>query len=56
MDWKIFSKLDVAEFIKLALDYGLEPLYELQYDAQETPIECGGKNYTFGWLVLKKMH
>ncbi|WP_162845895.1 class I SAM-dependent methyltransferase [Herminiimonas fonticola] len=54
MDWKIFSKKDVADFIQQAADYGMTPVGELHYEAQETPIECGGKKYTFGWLVLQK--
>ena len=54
MDWKIFSKQEVADFIKQASGYGLAPAGELHYEGQETPIECGGEKYTFGWLVLKK--
>lgn len=54
MDWKIFSKQDVTEFIELAENYGLAPVAELHFDGQDTPIECGGKKYTFGWLALKK--
>lgn len=54
MDWKIFSKQEVADFIKQASGYGLAPAGELHYEGQETPIECGGKKYTFGWLVFKK--
>lgn len=55
MDWKIFSKQEVADFIEQAVGYGLAPVGELHYEGQETPIECGGKKYTFGWLVLKKI-
>ncbi len=54
MDWKIFSKQDVADFIEQAAGYGLAPVGKLHYDGQETPIEGGGKKYTFGWLVLGK--
>ena len=54
MDWKIFSKQEVDELIEQASGYALVPVGELQYGAQDTPIECGGKKYTFGWLVLKK--
>lgn len=54
MDWKIFSKQEVADFIEQAASYGLAPVGELHFEGQETPIECGGKKYTFGWLVLKK--
>lgn len=54
MDWMIFSKQDVENLITLALDYGFAPFGELNYEAEEAPIECGGKKYSFGWLVLQK--
>lgn len=54
MDWYIFSKQDVADFVAQATKYGLVPVGELHFEGQDTPIECGGKKYTFGWLVLKK--
>lgn len=54
MDWKIFSRQEVADFIEQAAGYALNPVGDLHYECQETPIECGGKKYTFGWLALKK--
>lgn len=54
MDWLIFSKQDVQEFVRQALNYGLKPAGELHFDGDETPIDCAGKKYTFGWLVLQK--
>jgi len=54
MDWLLFSKQDVEDFIKLAASYGFAPVGDLSFSGQDTPIECGGKKYTFGWLVLKK--
>lgn len=54
MDWLIFSKQDVADFVSQAAGFGLTPVGELHFEGQDTPIECGGKKYTFGWLVLKK--
>jgi len=55
MDWLIFSKADVSEFISLAASYGLAPFSELNFEAHEPPINCAEKSYTFGWLVLKKV-
>jgi SAM-dependent methyltransferase len=55
MDWLIFSKPDVSEFIDHAARYGLAPFGESHFEAQDTPIKCAGKAYTFGWLVLKKV-
>lgn len=54
MEWRIFSREDVVEFIDLAADYGFNSVGESHYDGQEMPIDCGGKEYTFGWLALKK--
>jgi SAM-dependent methyltransferase len=54
MDWKIFSKEEVQDFIDLAASYTLLPVGELTYDGHERPIECGGRQYTFGWLALRK--
>jgi ubiquinone/menaquinone biosynthesis C-methylase UbiE len=54
MDWMIFSKQDISDFIEQAASYGLMPCGELQYEGHDAPIECGGKKYTFGWLILQK--
>lgn len=54
MDWLIFSKEDVSNFIKLAESFGLRPIAPLNFDCDESPIEGGGKLYTFGWLTLQK--
>lgn len=54
MDWLIFSKTEVSEFIALAGDYGLSPVGDLSYEAIRAPVKCGERRYTFGWLVLRK--
>lgn len=54
MDWKIFSRDDVVDFIDLAAEYGFNSEGYSHYDGQEMPVDCGGKKYTFGWLVLRK--
>jgi SAM-dependent methyltransferase len=54
MDWKIFSKEEVRELIELAATYALSPVGALTFEANERPIECGGRKYTFGWLALRK--
>jgi SAM-dependent methyltransferase len=53
MDWKIFSKEEVTDFISKATDYGLKPFGRIAYNAKNKPINYGGKQYTFAWLVLK---
>lgn len=54
MDWKIFSRNEVAAFVDEAAAYGLFPVGEMNYDGKDKPIDCAGKQYTFGWLVLAK--
>jgi len=54
MDWNIFSENEIIDFIEQAKSYGLTAEGEMSYSGQDAPIECGGKSYTFGWLVLKK--
>ncbi|WP_124950153.1 class I SAM-dependent methyltransferase [Sulfuriferula thiophila] len=54
MDWKIFSKNEVVDFVNAAAAYGFSPNGEMKYDGKDKPIDCADKQYTFGWLVLKK--
>ena len=54
MDWRIFSKDEVANFVNEAAAYGLFPVGEMNYGSKDKPIDCAGKQYTFGWLVLTK--
>jgi len=54
MDWKIFSKDEISNFITEAADYGLFPVGEMLYGGKDKLIDCGGKQYTFAWLVLTK--
>jgi hypothetical protein len=55
MDWKIFSQQEVLDFIKEAHDYNLVPYGQLDLAANERPIECANKRYTFMWLALRKL-
>jgi SAM-dependent methyltransferase len=54
MDWLIFSREDILDFVQKAKACGLTPVDDLSFDGEEKPIECAGKHYTFGWLVLRK--
>ena len=54
MDWKIFSRQDVTDFIERAGVYGLAPVGELHYDGQEATVKYGDRKYTFGLLTLEK--
>ena len=55
MTWKIFSEQDVACFIDEAASFGFKPVGALDFDCVDRPIECMGRNYTFGWLALERL-
>jgi len=54
MDWLIFSRSDVEQFVAAAAAFGLRPAGALQFEARERAIQCAGKDYTFAALVLRK--
>lgn len=54
MTWRIFSKEEVTSFVNDAAAYGFVPEGAMNFEGKEKPIDCAGKQYTFGWLVLKK--
>ncbi len=55
MDWLIFSNLDLKKMLAIAASYGLTPVGEIQNKAEEAAIHCLNYDYTFGWLVLRKV-
>jgi SAM-dependent methyltransferase len=54
MDWKIFSRQEVVDFIREAESYGLVPVGELQYEGKDRVIDYARRQYTFAWLALQK--
>ena len=54
MDWKIFSEEEIRSFVSDAAGYSLFPAGEIEYSVKDKAISCGGKQYTFAWLVLIK--
>jgi SAM-dependent methyltransferase len=54
LDWRIFSRSEVEEFVKQAAGYGLVPAGPLALDAAETTVSCAGRDYTFAWLALRR--
>jgi SAM-dependent methyltransferase len=54
MEWTIFSQSEIDLFLQEASEFGLFPAGEMQQSASERPIKFGGKEYTFGWMVLQK--
>jgi SAM-dependent methyltransferase len=54
MNWTIFSREEVLEFVSKAKGYCLEPVGDILLDAGDRVIHWGGKEYTFGWIALQK--
>ena len=54
MDWTIFSREEVLDLVSRAKGYGLEPVGDIALDAGDRVIHWGGKEYTFGWMTLRK--
>jgi SAM-dependent methyltransferase len=55
MDWKIFSALEVQQFLHDAIDYELSPHGEVDLAGGDPAIHFAQKNYTFAWLALQKI-
>lgn len=55
LDWLIFSREDVADFVTRSQAYGLKPVGALEYTATKPVVHFEGKDYTFAWLALAKM-
>jgi len=54
MDWRIFSKAEVEELVAEAEPFGLLPERAPSFEAQERPVHCAGRDYTFAWAVFRK--
>lgn len=54
MDWTIFSREEILDLLSRAKRQGLEPVGDVALEAGDRVIRWGGKEYTFGWLALRK--
>ena len=54
MDWRIFSKDEVNQFLKDAERFQLFPESNTNFDIQVPAISWANRQYTFAWLALKK--
>jgi len=54
MDWNIFSKDEIMDFIESAAKYGLFPVGKMMFDGKDRLVNWGGRQYTFAWIALKK--
>lgn len=54
LDWRIFSRQEVEEFVVQARAYGFAPVGSLSLDASDTTVNCAGRDYTFAWMALRR--
>jgi SAM-dependent methyltransferase len=54
LDWRIFSRAEVEEFVAQAREYGFGLAGPLALDASESTVNCAGRDYTFGWMALTR--
>lgn len=54
LDWRIFSRAEVEDFVRQARGYGFAPAGPLALDASERTVSWGGRDYTFAWMVLRR--
>ena len=56
LSWNIFSKKEVKSMIINAKEkYNLELVGNENFEFEDAVINCANKNYTFAWLVFKKI-
>ena len=56
LDWRIFSKDEVCQFLKEAEEFKLNPVGELNFEVSKPTVRWQRRNYTFAWLVLQKSY
>lgn len=54
LDWRIFSRKEMLDFIEQAKEFGLRPVGKLDFAAQDKTIDWMDRSYTFAWLALQK--
>jgi SAM-dependent methyltransferase len=54
MDWRIFSRAEVLQFLEEAKRHGFEPCGDVNLEVVSPPILWGGKRYTFALAAFEK--
>jgi len=54
MDWTIFSKDELLNFIEEAGKYGLVPVGQLNFEASQTTVRWFKRDFTFAWFAFQK--
>lgn len=55
MGWTIFSREELTAFFNDARRYGLELAGNTDFDAKVPTVKWMGRDYTFAWMVLRKI-
>lgn len=55
LDWIIFSQEEIQKFIVKASKYNLIPFGDINFSYVDKAIKWADREYTFGYLVLKKI-
>jgi SAM-dependent methyltransferase len=54
LSWTIFSRGDIESFLDVAARHGLHPDGEVRLEADRPVIHFERRDYTFGWMALRK--
>ena len=54
VDWTVFSKDELLNFIDEAGKHGLVPVGELNFEASERTVSWLNRDYTFAWFAFQK--
>lgn len=54
LEWRIFSRAEVEDFVRQAAEHGFTPVGPLACDASERLVNCAGRQYTFAWMALRR--
>lgn len=55
LDWKIFSRSELSNFVVEAGGHGLVPVGQLNFQASEPTVSWFKRQYTFAWFALQKV-
>lgn len=55
LDWKIFSKAELLDFISEAGKYDLVPIGQINFATPEATVHWLKRDYTFAWFAFQKV-
>lgn len=54
LDWRIFSRSEVEEFVEQARQFGFISAGPMEFGASDRIVNFAGRDYTFAWMALKR--